>query len=329
MAATAEVTANGRAAVNGKRIAVATAPAEEVWVYVASDGAMLCSVRSAKPVATSPLRLADEATLAAVVETRSDQRLLLFSDHGRAFRAALSDHPVSGAGGGSGAGGRPVVDPGADRLVAAFAGADAAYYLLVTAGGFIKRIPARTIENAHVDGIVCCRVPEGDRIVAVVPHGEDDEILIAKAQGKVLRIETGTKLRPVPSAGAGTVAGVKLDPGDRVVGATIAVHGTTLLNIHSTGMALAVPLAEYPVKGRATAGVQSVLTDRPARSPAGELALIVCLGDLPGSTVTGFTERDTLFQVNQSDNPLVRRATNSRPFLALGPGDVPHGWVRR
>jgi len=201
---------------------------------------------------------------------------------------------------------------------------DAPYYLLVTAGGFIKRIPAKTIENARAEGIVCCRVPENDGIIAVVAHGEDDEILIAKAQGKVLRIETGAKLRPVPSASAGTVSGVKLDPGDRVVDAT-TVHGNSLLCVHSTGMALAVALDEYPVKGRGTGGVQSVLTDRPAKTPAGELALITCQS--PGSTVTGFTGRGTIFHVSESDNPLLRRATNSRGLLTLGPGDTPMGWA--
>lgn len=315
--ALAAMAANAVAAANGKLIALATAPAEDVWAYVASNGALLLVPRAAKPAAVSPLRIADNAKLAAVVAARSDQALLLFSEQGQAYRASLSEHAVSRSGAG-----RPVVAPGRDRIVAGFSGPDASYYLLVTEGGQIKRIPARTVENAHADGVICCRVPQGDRLVAVVAHGEDDDILIAKAQGKVLRIETGTKLRAVPTGAAGTVAGVKLDPGDRVVSATRA-EGTSLLSVHCNGMALAVSLDEYPVKGRATAGVQSVLTDRPAKAPAGELALILC--QQPDTAVSAFTDRGTIVHIRESDNPIVRRATNSRPFLPLGPGDVPRG----
>jgi DNA gyrase subunit A len=280
---------------------------------------MLLTPQGGKPVASSPLRVADSAALTAVVATRTDGALLLFSEQGQVYRATLSDHQVSRSGAG-----RPIVQPGHDRIVAAFAGPDAPFYLLVTAGGQIKRLPAKTVENAHADGIVCCRVPQGDGIVAVVPHAEDDQILIAKAQGKILRMETATKLRAVPTGAAGTVAGTTLDPGDRVVAAAKA-EGTSLLSIHESGMALAVALDEYPIKGRATAGVQSVLTDKPTKDPAGDLALIICQS--PEITATAFTTRGSLLPINEADNPLLHRATNSRPFLALGPGDTPNGLV--
>ena len=56
-------------------------------------------------------------------------------------------------------------------------------------------------------------LPDGDRLVAVVPHDEGDEILLATADGKVLRTPA-KPLRVVKSASAGGVAGMKLAPGD-------------------------------------------------------------------------------------------------------------------
>jgi DNA gyrase/topoisomerase IV subunit A len=120
------------------------------------------------------------------------------------------------------------------------------------------------------------------------------------------------------------VAGVKLEGGDRVVSA-VRAEGTTLLTVHTTGMALAVPVDEYPVKGRATAGVQSVMADRPAKSPAGQVALVVCLG--PSSDVDLFSDRGGVYRVTEQDRPLAHRATNSRPLLPLGPGETPRGRV--
>lgn len=310
------VSSNGKA----KTVVLASAPAEDVWAYASSDGSVLVTGRSGKVTSSAPLRLADSAALAAVIATRSDQRLLFFTEQGQAFRSGLSDNPVARTGAG-----KPVVplSPG-DRVAAVFSGEDAPYYLLVSAGGQIKRIPGKTIANANASGIVCCKVPDDDRIVAVVPHGQDDEILIAKAGGQLLRTETGTKLRPVPTGPAGMVAGVKLDSGDRVVCA-VKAEGSSLLTVHVNGMGLAVPLSEYPVKGRATGGVQSVLTDRPAKSPAGEVALIACQS--PAGEVNLFTDRGGVYTVTERDNPVSHRATNSRSFLPLGPGETPRGQI--
>jgi hypothetical protein len=35
-----------------------------------------------------------------------------------------------------------------------------------------------------------------------------------------------------------------------------------------------------------------------------------------------------VYHAAQQDNPQVRRATNSRPFLPLGPGECPRGQVQ-
>jgi DNA gyrase subunit A len=307
------VASNGKA----KTVVMAAAPAEDVWAYASNDGTVLVTARTSKAPASAPMRLADDARLIAMVGTRSDQRLLFFTEQGQAVRAGLSDNPIARSGAG-----KPVVSLAkGDRVAAVFSGEDAPYYLLVSAGGQVKRIPAKTVANANASGVVCCNVPEGDRVVAVVPHGEEDDILIAKAGGQLLRIETGSKLRPVPTGAAGMVAGVRLEAGDRVVGA-VKAEGSSLLTVHASGMGLAVPLAEYPVKGRATGGVQSVFTDRPGKSPAGEVALIVCQGL---GEVLLFTDRGGVFSVTEQDNPLLRRATNSRSFLPLGPGEAPAG----
>ncbi len=90
-------------------------------------------------------------------------------------------------------------------------------------------------------------------------------------------------------------------------------------------MALAVDLGEYPAKGRGTGGVQSVLTDRPAKAPAGDLALIACLA--AETEVAVFSARGTMAAIAEADNPVLHRATNSRPLLALDSGDVPAGQV--
>ncbi len=312
------VAANGKA----RAVVLASAPSEDIWAWVASDAAVLVTPRAVKPPSAGALRLGADQSLVAVLAGRSDQHMLVFTDQGTAFRVSLSDHPL----GRSGPGRRAVSLARDDHAVAAFSGEDAPYYLLVSAQGQLKRLPGRALANASATGMLCCRVPDGDRLVAVVPHGEEDHVLLAKAGGQVLRLETGARLRPVPTPGAGMVAGVKVEEGDRVV-AACAADGTSVLNVHAGGMGLRVALEEYPLKGRATAGVQSVLTDRPTRSPAGELALVACAAG--AAPVTFFSAGGALHLVGPQECPPARRATGSRPLLALGPGDMPRGVVRQ
>jgi DNA gyrase subunit A len=306
------------------RMALVTAPpAEEAWAWVTADGLALLSPRAGRPATSSPLRPGAGRSLAVVTPARADQLLLVFSQQGQAYRTTLGDLPVTRSGAG-----RPLVPLARhDRVVAAFAGPDAAYYLLVTAAGQVKRLPARTLESATPGGIVCCRVPAGDHIVAVVPHGANDEILLAKAGGQILRLETGERLRAVPTPAAGTVAGVKVDPGDRVVDA-VTVTGDRLVSLQESGLGLVVAMDDYPQKGRGTAGVQSVLTDRPARTPAGPLALIMATaGD---ATPTVFTESGAIVVLDLGPGS-TRRAGNSRPLVPASTegkvrGRIP-GWT--
>jgi DNA gyrase subunit A len=295
------------------------ASAQDVWVWLTSTGEGLLTPRNPNLPTLAPIRVGDRDALISVVAASTETKLLVFTEQGQAIRVSLADRPISR----SGAGKSVVTLNKGDAVAVALAGPDAPYYLLISERGQIKRIPAQTIDKASPSGVMCCRVPDGDRIVAAVPHGEDDEILIAKARGQVLRIETGTRLRPVPTGAAGMIAGIKVDGGDRVISAVVA-RGVNLVTLHETGMALAVPLSEYPVKGRGSSGVQSVQTDKPARDPAGDAALIACLS---AGHLTVFTDKGTIHQIGPSMVPPLRRSTNSRPCMTLGPGEAPTGTV--
>jgi DNA gyrase subunit A len=295
------------------------AAVEDVWVWLTSTGSGLVTARSQKLPTSAPIRMGDTETLISVIAASSEMKLLVFTEQGQAIRVSLGDQPISR----SGPGKTVVTLSKGDAVAAAFAGPESAYYLLVSEGGQIKRIPAQTIEKAAPTGVFCCRVPDEDRIIAAVPHGENDEILIAKAGGQILRIETSTKLRPVATGAAGMITGIKLETHDNVVSAVVA-DGLTLVTFHETGMALSVALSDYPLKGRGTGGVQSVQTDKPTKHPAGDACLIACQSTSP---LLVFTDKGTLHEIPQSTMPPLRRSTASRPCLNLGPGETPIGTV--
>ena len=71
----------------------------------------------------------------------------------------------------------------------------------------------------------------------------------SRATGKALRLALDG-IRPVKTASAGGVAGMRLEREDEVVAATRARDGELLLVLHRRGAGKAVPVADYPAKGR-------------------------------------------------------------------------------
>jgi DNA gyrase subunit A len=286
--------------------------------YVTDKGAAVVAPRDLPPREFAPVR-SNGSRLAAVVETTADQALDVFTDAGLCYRASLEGRALE----------RGVAE--AVELVSLISGEFvcavhparvASHYALVTERGLVKRIEKRTLAKADADGLVAFNVPLHDRLVAVVPHGADAELLISTAGGKLLRLDLGL-VRPILTADAGGVAGIALADGDRVVCACRA-DGSELLVVHESGAAKRVPLDEYPVKGRGTGGVLSALVDKPARRPAGDVVFAAAVNGQPPKL---FTERGWLIAVDLEQVAEGTRAAVSRPALRFAEGDRPRGLV--
>jgi DNA gyrase subunit A len=239
----------------------------DLWVFASTSGAFAAWPAGLAPDRV-PLDLArDERPLVPVPASAGDE-LLAFTTDGTAFTVQVDDLPVVRT---IVRGVRPL-QLGRSQSLAALvpARADGGLLLFATAGGEIKRCEVRSLGALPAEGGPAYDVPEGDRIVAVVPHGRGDDAILHARGGKALRLELDA-IRPVKTASAGGVAGMRLDRGDEVVGATRARDGELLLVLHRRGAGKAVPVSEYPRKGRGTGGVASASPDTPKRSPAGPL----------------------------------------------------------
>lgn len=286
--------------------------------YVTDIGTAVAVPRDVPPREFAPVRL-NGSRLAAVLATTSEEQLDVFTEAGLCYRVSFSGHALE----------RTVADGtelvpliSGDGVCAIHPSGVASHYALVTECGLVKRIERRTLAKADADGLVAFNLPLLDRLVAVVPHRADDELLISTAGGKLLRLELGL-VRPILTGDAGGVAGIALTEGDRVVSACRA-EGDELLVLHESGAAKRVPLAEYPVKGRGTGGVASAHVDRPTRQPAGEVVLAVAVNGRP---LSFFTERGWLIRLDLGQVPAGTRATVSRPTLRLADGDRPRGLI--
>ncbi|MGY3566816.1 DNA gyrase/topoisomerase IV subunit A [Sinomonas sp. RB5] len=136
-----------------------------------------------------------------------------------------------------------------------------------TAQGVVKRVsPDYPLNREDWDAIA---LKPGDTVIGGAPAADGDVLVFVTAQAQLLRYEASA-VRPQGRT-AGGMAGIKLGAGDAavffgVVGAADAEEKAVVVTIAagsdalpgtSAGSAKVTPFAEYPAKGRATAGVRA------------------------------------------------------------------------
>ncbi len=303
----AEGAVKGKGA-TAKAVEVVSGPASEVWVGATRNGLFVAQSRASAPSAY-PVDVQPGDRPLALIHSTTDQELLCFTADAEVARIRLNELPLSPR---AVRGQKPIQMSRGQQLVALVTG-DAPFLLLVTEQGEVKRCQPDSLPGAHATLAGAMALPDGDRLVAVVPHDEGDELLLATAEGKVLR--TAAKpLRPVKSASAGGVAGMRLAPGDRIVGAC-AVGPGELVVLHEGGAGKRVELADVPAKGRGGGGVALAAPDKPAKEPAGPVAAIRCV-DGPASAILLSGQ---LAKVPAGD--AANRAAVSRPLVDVVVGD--------
>jgi DNA gyrase subunit A len=313
----APAAADGGASGTSQRVrdlAVVAAPRTDVLLFATASGACATRPREAR-LPRVPLNVGASDAVVCAVATDTESELNAFSSDGQVYRLRVADVPIEGRIS------RGVKAVGLERgaSLAALCPVEPAegFLLLVTAGGEIKRSEAGVFATSHLGGSPAIDLPSGDALVAVVPHAEGDDLLLHSAAGKTLRIEAA-RLRPVKSPAAGGVAGMRLDPGDRVIAAG-AARGDVLLVVHERGHGKAVALADYPRKGRGTGGVQSAAIDGPRRDPAGPVAGALALA--AGEAAYVLSAAGSLARVVASELEPLGRATVSRGLADVAAGD--------
>jgi DNA gyrase subunit A len=128
--------------------------------------------------------------------------------------------------------------------------------LLVTSDGQVKRIEGDDLAGGdRKGGISLIKMATGARVVAVVAFDQARPVLLVTQGGQAVRFSPDD-VRPMGRSASG-VRGIKLVPGDAVVGAVHpALADDRVLVVQAKGTAKRVAIGEVPVQGRGTKGVK-------------------------------------------------------------------------
>lgn len=286
-------------------------PEEPVMLWATRSGQGM-AVSPDRKLKGAPISLATGDHVAQILEeAKTTDSLLVFSGSGSAYRLRIGDLGVETKKNRGQA--LASIDKSDSFAGAVLAGAEP-YIAMVTEGGQVKRIGAEVLKGAHAGGVQAVNVGD-DKLIAVLPHGEKDDLIVVSEQGRVLRTSLDA-LRAVKSGSAGPVKLMKLKDGDKIACAAIA-RGDDLVVMHQTGLGKRVPLSDIPTKGRGGGGVSLTSPDKPAKSPAGPVAAIGCVSGDQVTVVSGCG------QILKADVAPGTRASVVKPCLSLGPDDPP------
>jgi DNA gyrase subunit A len=132
------------------------------------------------------------------------------------------------------------------------------YLVLATKRGVIKKTVLSDYGRPRRGGIIAVNLRDGDALIAAAITNGDQEIVLAKKNGRSIRFHEKT-VRPMGRSATG-VKGTTLVGDDEVVGMVEVVAGASILSVTENGYGKRSPLEEYTVKGRGGIGVINIKT---------------------------------------------------------------------
>ena len=231
--------------------------------------------RGGKGIIGMVTREADAVRLLTVADTHDN--LLLFTNQGKVFSIRCYEIPADSS---RTAKGIAVVNlfpiTESERITAMVAVADFSpdtYLLVATRRGEIKKTALDRFASVRSSGLIAMDLEEGDELVAASLATDRDDVILITQKGQSIRFAVSS-LRAT-SRTSGGVCGIRLIPGDQVVGMDIAYPDNFLLVVTTGGFGKLTPVGDYPRQRRAGSGVRTFKLIEKAGDIAG--AMLVSL----------------------------------------------------
>ncbi|HLT82538.1 MAG TPA: DNA gyrase subunit A [Cyclobacteriaceae bacterium] len=190
------------------------------------------------------------------------------------------------------------------------------YVVFCTRNGTIKKTPLEAFSRPRMGGIAAISIHEGDRLINASLTNGDNEIVIAKSEGKAVRFHE-SEVRPMGRTAAG-VRGVTLDsPNDKVIGMVcITRDEANLLVVSENGYGKRSELSDYRVTRRGGKGVKTInITPKTGKLVA--IKEVVDDDELMIINRSGITIR-----IKVSELRIMGRATQGVRLIKLSDDDV-------
>ncbi len=199
-----------------------------------------------------------------LILTRNHNDIMFFTNTGRVYRIKAYAIPEAGRT----ARGTAIVnllqmlpDEKITAIVSMKGYPENKYLFMVTRSGMVKKTPLREYANVRKTGLQAIVLKENDELIEVKITDDTKDIFMVSKKGQCIRFhETDVRVMGRVSMG---VMGMRLNPGDEVIGAQMDTQGETLLTVSEKGMGKRTDIDRFSPQNRAGKGVRCYkITDK-------------------------------------------------------------------
>ena len=185
--------------------------------------------------------------------------------------------------------------------------------VMATKNGIVKKTKLSAYSNPRPSGVIAINLDPNDALIAVEMTTGNDHIILGTRDGMTIRFDEN-EVRSMGRASRG-VKGIKLRPGDAVVGMVVVEEKASLFTVCENGYGKRTGMESYRPQARGGVGLKNIKTTA-RNGKVVALKAVQNKDDLMMITANGMIIRTGLDQVRS-----IGRNTQGVRLIKLKPGD--------
>lgn len=263
-------------------------------------------------------------TVAQLITASTHDFLSFFTNKGRVFRQRAFDVPAAGLQ----AKGTPVVNllslQPEEKVTSIIkyskdeAQSGDGYLFMATTNGTIKKTKAKEYENIRANGLIAIKLDDGDELRWVRRTSGNDDVIMSTAFGQAIRFNE-QDARSMGRSARG-VRGIRLRPGDKVVGVDVVDPSNDkakLLIMGERGYGKITKASNFPVHKRGGIGIKAAVVT----AKTGNIMTVRSLDNDTKEIIVISASGQTI-RLAISSISVLGRATQGVRIMSLGAGDL-------
>jgi len=260
----------------------------------------------------------EEDVIEHVVLASTHDYLLFFTNKGRVFRLKTYEVPAAGLNA-KGVAAVNLLQLHPEEVVTAVIKHDpkqkTGYFFMTTKQGTVKKTKLEDYNNIRTSGLISIKIDEGDELKWIRPTTGDNEVVISTSLGQAIRFHEND-VRPMGRTARG-VRGMRLRPGDVVVGMDIVEEESNIFVISEKGYGKRTKISQFSPHKRGGVGIRSAVVN----AKTGNLVSVKSLTDETPEVIIISTAGQTI-RLGLKDIPALGRTTQGVRIMRLGDDDT-------
>lgn len=188
------------------------------------------------------------------------------------------------------------------------------YLFMSTAKGTVKKTALKDYANIRTSGLIAIRLDDGDELRWIQRTTGDNDVIISTSFGQAIRFKE-SDARPMGRAARG-VRGIRLRPGDIVVGMDVAHEDKNMLVVSKNGYGKMTKIDNFPAHKRGGVGIKTAVVN----DKTGNIVTVKSL-EATAHEVLMISSKGQAIRVGLQDIPLLGRTTQGVRIMRLKDND--------